>query len=160
MHEVVREILTDEEQSIAEPVLLIPGPAFDLNACRVENDGSFVRLFFVATGKLHCPFELHFGRGAHRNRVNFYVGRGGEVFAYELAETKWDRQELAGDVDRFLRSTVYCEQRISRTGNVLTELYSPSKMLIDGRPVRIQYKSRGWSIFGEMKRMAYEPWLL
>lgn len=160
MHEALRSMITDYERLIAAPVFQIPEEELDMGACRAFADGNFVRFSFVAASNRHCPFEIHFGRGTHANRFNFYIGRGGEVCAYEFAGTNRDRQELAGDVERFLRSTVRCERQVSREGDVLKEMYSPSMMMIDGKPIKFQYRGRGWSPFVDKKTIEYEPWLM
>src|SRR5688572_19300699 len=98
MLERLRELLGDAERIVARAVFELAASELDIERSSIEESPDFLRCRFVAVADRHCPFELDFGRGEHRGRFNFIIGRGAQFATYELLSTPDDARELQLDV--------------------------------------------------------------
>ena len=160
MLDPIRKQLSALELQIVSGINEVALADLDPSRSAVEEASSFLVLRFVSKGNQHCPFELHFGRGAHEGRFNFYVGLGAEFCNFEPLETPEDAAALAEDLRLFLTSTVRCERLVGKN-SIAGEIYMPSEMRAGESPLKLTYKARGsfWTMLASREIVEYRAWL-
>lgn len=159
MLEHFRDVMTPDEMEVAGAIFQIPRDVFDLQRCRFEVRGNFLVGAFVSACDSRCPFEIHFGKGKHAGRFNFYVGYGAEFCSYESIDDKNARRDFGKDVQLFLQSTVMCEKRFSSAGELEQATYWPSRLVIDKMQVKLTYGGSWLAPFLRKEKIQYQSWL-
>jgi hypothetical protein len=157
MIEDMRQRLKGDELTIAEPLFDLDEESIDgARSGLVESEG-FLKCRFAAKDDIHCPFEIHFGRGEHDGRFNFFIGRGAEMASYEPLTNP---EELAGDVRSFLTSAIIAEGE-SKDDVALKEEYTGSNLTLEGRPLRFFFVRGGAEprTGGTKHRREYTAWI-
>jgi hypothetical protein len=100
---------------------------------------------------------MHFGRGKHEGRFNFFIGRGAEVANYEPMAKP---EELAADLRNFLKSNIVVEGE-SRGDAVVREEYTADRMVLEGAPLRFFFAQGGGAAFskGPRHHREYRAWV-
>jgi len=161
MHECVQELnrrLGPIARIVVEPVLRIPADLIGSeSSVTVDAYGRTVGRF-VSLDISRCAFELCFVD--RETRFSLYLGRGAEFCENEPLLSALDAAELAGDVDRFLRSTVKCDRSTDAGGRVVREAYSPTLMVVDRLQLTFVYLGSPMSKSRDVQTqtVVYPPW--
>jgi len=160
MIEELKYRLKERERKIVLPVFDIDSEILASGVSKIEESNEFVLCKFFCADHTRCPFEIHFGRNENVYRFNFYIGLGAELYNYEDFSNDKEKKDIEQDIERFLRSTIHCEQHISKKG-IMRAIYSPTMFVVDGIQIRFSYKADYfWPFFKyEKKVINYRPWI-
>ena len=136
MFQELNQRLSEEERRVVRAVFDIPPERVDARRSGCEESSGFIRFKVLSADESRCPFEFHFGRGEALGRFNFFFGSSAELYNYESLQDRQADLEIALDVERFLKSTVVCERRLTKDGEVASEMYAPDLFVVDGVQTR------------------------
>ena len=161
MIQQIRSMLSLEETEVVRSVFEIPRAEIDLSRTSIVESNSFVIVSVKSLNEKHCAFEFHFDRGSEASRFNFYFGLGAELHNYESMGDSEARCELAGDITRFLASSVESERVCFSDGTVASERYLVSGFVVSGVPTQFWFRGKSGFRFGRRTKelVGYRPWI-